>query len=241
MPKLALLVGSWVACAALNYTGTPYTDERVRGPQEVPGQVWLAYYDFGGPEVAYHVTDLELGNQGSCRLNDCHCGPNFTNCTGEYKNVFRYDEGVSTSYTKDLSNSGFCCDRFVEADGSTKQMPLDWLYVGWSNVTNWYRITVDVLESGLYGGSIMCTSDLGGTVSMDVDFESATGEIQVPSTHFWHNWTYMPDAFKVNLTKGRHVLTWHIDSNRDGSTGGNFNTAWVDFQMKTSTHSALFV
>lgn len=224
----SLLLGS----AASNYTGTPFFDDRVTGPQTIPGQVWLSYYDFGGPEVAYHVTDLPLGNQGSCRLNDCECGPNYTNCTGKYKNVFRYDEGVSTSYTKDLNNSGFCCDRFVEPDGSTKQMPLDWLYVGWSNVSNWYRVTVDVLLAGEYTGSLMCTSDLGGTVSLDVDFnEQKTGALKIPSTAYWHNWTYIPELFKVHLTRGKHVLTYHIESNGDGSTGGNFNTAWIDFQM----------
>lgn len=46
--------------------------------QAVPGKVQLAYYDLGGPDVAYHSYASQ--NFGSCSLNPCD---------GQYKNVFR--------------------------------------------------------------------------------------------------------------------------------------------------------
>ena len=85
----------------------------------------LAYYDNGGPEIAYHSYDDV--NHGSCELNPCD---------GQYKNVFRkvmsvgmyvgmYDDadramqpyirkqndGASTSYTKP-PNGDWPGDRF---------------------------------------------------------------------------------------------------------------------------------
>ena len=110
--------------------------------QSIPGKVWLAWFDKGGPEVAYHSYDGK--NHGSCELNNC------TGVNAVYKNLFRkvggvggwvggwmvgwvhgysllvllgsvssthlfnqlQDEGASTSYTKP-PNGGWPGDRFT--------------------------------------------------------------------------------------------------------------------------------
>lgn len=79
-----------MASAASNiFNTTPFSDEVVQGPQHLPGKVRFAYYDVGGPEISYHSEDNK--NHGACDLNPCD---------GTYRNTFRKDDGMSSSYTK---------------------------------------------------------------------------------------------------------------------------------------------
>jgi len=212
-----------------DYKGTPYSDDHVTGPQSIPGPVYFAYYDVGGPEISFHINDTI--NEGSCRLNPCQCDPTHTKCNGTYVNAFRYADAVSTSFTKDGKNAGFCCDRFLRPDGIFVQMPINMMYVGWSNPGNWFCYTVDVLVTGMYTVSYMGTSDLGGVVGMEVDFVDVTGQLNIPKTGYYHNWQYHPNLFATNLTAGSHILKWKLIGNRDGSNDGNFNIGWIDFQL----------
>jgi len=209
--------------------GTPYSDDRVDGPQTIPGTVWFAYYDVGGPEISFHINDTQ--NEGSCRLNPCQCNAPHTLCTGTYRDTFRYKDPVSTSYTKNGVNAGFCCDRFLKPDGTFVQMPINELYVGWSNPGNWFTYTVNVLLTGEYVVAYMGTANLGGWMGMEVDFMDVTKNLTIAKTGYYHNWSYHPALFTVQLTAGKHVLKWKIVANADGSNDGNFNIGWIDFQL----------
>jgi len=138
-------------------------------------------------------------------------------------------EGVDTSYTKfgrkpdPIDDNPF--DKIVP--------PPDLLYVGWTEPGEWFNITVDVTNSGIYVADFLYTSNRGGTISVDVNGKDATGPLQIASTHDpadpvawrqWHHWNLASGLFKVQLSKGENVLTVHI------LTGGNMNVAYFDFK-----------
>jgi hypothetical protein len=201
------------------YKGRPYHDDQYQGgPQKIPGRVLCAYYDLGGEGLAYHDTDPQ--NHGSGELNPAD---------GSYLNEFRIKEGVDTSYTKferkpDLIDDN-PFDRFVP--------PRDLPYVGWTEPGEWVNITVDVAREGTYAADLLYTSNRGGSISVDVNGKDATGSLEVTSTYDpadpiawrqWHHWNLAKDFLKLQLKKGRNVLTVHV------LTKGNMNLAYFYFK-----------
>jgi len=186
------------------YKGTPYQDGNYQGgAQKIPGKVLCAYYDLGGEGIAYHDTDAV--NNGSGKLNPSD---------GTYLNEFRMNEGVDTSYTK--------FDRDPKIDNTAYdrvQPPPNMLYVGWTVPGEWFNITVDVAGAGEYTADLLYTSNRGGTISLDVNGEPATGPLQILSTfdaadqvawRQWHHWNVEPKLIKLRLSKGKNLLTVHI-------------------------------
>jgi hypothetical protein len=200
------------------YKGSPYHDIHYRGgPQKIPGLVYCAYYDLGGEGVAYHDTDSK--NHGSGELNPAD---------GTYLNEFRIREGVDTSYTK----FGRKPDLFDDNPYDKVMPPRDLLYVGWTEPGEWFNMTVDAARTGTYVAAFLYTSNGGGTISVDVNGNDATGPLQIVSTYDaadslawrqWHHWNLVPQLFKVSLRRGKNVLTVHIVKN------GNMNLAYFDF------------
>lgn len=199
-----------------NYKGTPYQDSHYQGgAQKIPGRVECAYYDRGGEGVAYHDTDSK--NNGSGGLNPAD---------GTYFNQFRMDEGVDISYTK-------FHDQIDNSPYNVILPPENQLYVGWTAPGEWFNITVQVAHAGLYRADLLYTSNRGGTISMDVNGEDATGPVTIASTfnasdpiawRQWHHWNIMPGILKVRLPAGKNILTVHI------LTEGNMNLAYFDFK-----------
>jgi hypothetical protein len=202
------------------YIGAPYRDSHYQdGAQKIPGKVLCAYYDLGGEGIAYHDKDPQ--NHGSGELNPAD---------GTYLNEFRIHEGVDTSYTKFNRKP----DQIDDNPFDNVIPPSDLLYVGWTEPGEWFNITVDVAHAGIYAADFLYTSNRGGTISIDVNGKDATGPLQVQSTfnpadpvawRQWHHWNLAPQLFKVDLRKGRNVLTVHI------LTGGNMNLAYFDFKQ----------
>jgi hypothetical protein len=199
-----------------SYNGSPYQDSRHDGgAQKIPGRVTCAYYDRGGEGVAYHDSDAK--NSGSGGLNPAD---------GTYLNQFRMDEAVDTSYTK-------FHDQIDNSPYEQVHPPENLLYVGWTEPGEWFSITVDVARAGLYSGDLLYTSNRGGTIALDVNGKDATGPVPIVSTFSkvdpiawrqWHHWNLAPAIVKLQLAKGRNVLTVHIIS------GGNMNLAYFDFK-----------
>src|SRR5712672_901345 len=226
-----LRLGSWVSwLAALvmivaisesgaadhGYKGSPYHDSRYQGgAQRIPGRVDCAYYDLGGEGIAYHDTDSK--NNGSGALNPAD---------GTYLNQFRMDEGVDTSYTK-------FHDAIDNNPYDVVQPPENQLYVGWTEPGEWFKITVEVAQAGVYNADLLYTSNRGGAISIDVNGKSGTGRLTIQSTvnaadpiawRQWHHWNVAQGIVKLRLPQGRSVLTVHILS------GGNMNLAYFDFK-----------
>ncbi len=205
------------------YTGQPFADERYQGgPQRVPGTVMCAYYDVGGEGVAYH--DTTPTNQGSGGLNPLD---------GEYLREFRHREAVDTSYTK------FGLDpRIDDSAFNVVTPPANMLYVGWTEPGEWFNLTVEVAESGLYAVDVLYTSNGGGEIAFDVNGKAAGGPIKIASTNNpadpiawrqWHHWNLAKSATELRLSEGKNVITVHVVSN------GNMNLATLEFRSTPGT------
>jgi hypothetical protein len=200
------------------YKGTSFEDSRYHGgAQKIPGKVYCAYYDRGGEGVAFH--DADAKNNGSGALNPAN---------GSYLNEFRISEGVDISYTK------FKLDPPIDDNGYEKvQPPPNLLYVGWTEPGEWFNIIVEVAQAGDYSADLLYTSNRGGTISLDVNGQSATGPLTITSTfnnadplvwRQWHHWNIAPGIAKVHFPAGKSVLTIHILGQ------GQMNLAYFDLQ-----------
>jgi hypothetical protein len=201
-----------------SYKGTPFHDSRYSGgAQKIPGGIMCAYYDLGGEGVAYH--DADAKNNGSGALNPAN---------GTYLNEFRMHEGVDTSYTK------FKLDPPIDDNPYNKVVPpAGLLYVGWTEPGEWFNITVQVAETGDYSPDLLYTSNRGGSISFDVNGESATGPLSITSTYDaadplawrqWHHWNSAKNLARIHLNAGKNVLTLHT------VTQGQMNFATLDFK-----------
>ena len=201
-----------------DYQGKPYHDLVFNGaPQRIPGKVYCAYYDSGGEGVAYHDTTPK--NLGSGGLNPAN---------GTYLNEFRMNEGVDTSYVKfhdDIDNNPY----------DLVQPPGNMLYVGWTEPGEWFNLTVDVTEAGVYTVDLLYTSHQGGTISLDLNGEKLSDPLTITSTfntaepvawRQWHHWNVMKDLAQVTLPKGVSVLTVRVLSE------GNMNLGCLEFRRK---------
>lgn len=177
-----------------SYTGTLFVK------QSIPGKIECELYDNGGEGNAYH--DSDVVNNGSGKLNPAN---------GTYLNEFRMKEGVDISYTKgnNIDNNPF-----------NKTMPaMDQLYVGWTNPGEWINYSIDAKTSGLYTIAVMYTANGDGAISFDIDHTPVTGTLTIPSTHNdadtvawrqWHHWNRIDSLTSIHITKGKHLLTLHI-------------------------------
>ena len=200
------------------YKGIPYTDDHFHdSPQKIPGKVYCAYYDRGGEGVTYHDTDVK--NNGSGALNPAD---------GSYLNEFRMGEAVDISYTKMNRNP-----QIDDTQYDKVQPPPNMFYVGWTAPSEWFDITVIVEKSGWYTAGLLYTSNRGGTISLDVNGQPATGPLKIDPTFAaadpiawrqWHHWNFAPAIAKVKLGRGKSVLTVHI------LTEGQMNLAYFDFK-----------
>jgi hypothetical protein len=216
--SVAIMTGPTTA-PTHEYQGTPYQDDRHQGgAQRIPGKVGCAFYDRGGEGVAYHDTDPK--NMGSGTLNPAD---------GTYLNQFRMDEGVDVSYTK-------YHDQIDDNPYEVTKPEENLLYVGWTEPGEWFNITVDVAQTGVYSADLLYTSNRGGTISIDVNGKAATGPLPVRSTfnakdpiawRQWHHWNIAPGIAALRLPAGKSVLTVHILSD------GNMNLAYFDFKRKS--------
>jgi hypothetical protein len=185
------------------------------GVQRIPGRVECAYYDPGGEGVAYHDSDAK--NSGSGGLNPAD---------GTYLNQFRMRESVDVSYTEfhdQIDNSPF----------DLVQPPENQLYVGWTEPGEWFNMTAEVAEAGLYSADLLYTSHRGGSISIEVNGKPATGPLLIQSTsnasdpiawRQWHHWNVARGIAKLRLAAGKSVLTVRILSE------GNMNLAYFDFK-----------
>jgi hypothetical protein len=87
----------------------------------------------------------------------------------------------------------------------------------------WLNYTVNVTSAGTYKFDFrVASAGTNGKFHLEVDGVDVTGQLTVPNTAGWQNWTTVTMT-GINLTAGTHVLKLRMDAN--GSTGsvGNFN------------------
>ena len=205
-----------VSAFAQKYAGKPFEDVIYKGgPQEIPGRIFCAYYDFGGEGVAYH--DKDKANHGSGELNPLN---------GTYLHAFRIAEGVDVSYTKggDMDINPY----------NMVDPPLNVLYAGWTEPGEWMKYTVNVRKAGKYSVNIMYTSNKGGKISLSSNDKDISGPVSIISTFHkdepegfrqWHHWNVMKGVAEVELKEGVQVLTLHTVEE------GQMNYMWLDFVL----------
>jgi hypothetical protein len=140
----------------------------------------------------------------------------------------RMNEGVDISFTK------FKREPAIDDNPYDKVVPpADLLYVGWTVPGEWFNLTVQVAEAGEYSADLLYTSNRGGSISLDVNGEPATGPLTIASTYDaadpvawrqWHHWNLAPGIARLKLPKGKSVLTVRI------VTEGQMNLATFDFK-----------
>ena len=217
LSAVALFFSVGTVSAQGKYAGKPFEDVMYKGgPQEIPGRLFCAYYDFGGEGVAYHDTDK--ANNGSGALNPLN---------GSYLHAFRIAESVDVSYTKggDMDITPY----------NVVDPPLNVLYVGWTAPGEWLKYTVNVKKAGKYSINIMYTSNKGGKISLSSDDKDISGPVSITSTFHkdepegyrqWHHWNVMKGVAEVELKEGIQVLTLHTVEE------GQMNYMWLDFVLK---------
>jgi hypothetical protein len=48
------------------------------------------------------------------------------------------------------------------------------LYVGWTESGEWFNVTVEVADAGMYSADVLYTPHQGGSISLDVNGKAAT-------------------------------------------------------------------
>jgi hypothetical protein len=74
-------------------------------------------------------------------------------------------------------------------------------------------------RAGVYTGSLLYTSNRGGTISIDVNGKDASGPVEITSTfnaadpiawRQWHHWNVMRNLVQLQFPAEKNVLTIHI-------------------------------
>lgn len=195
-----------------DYRGKPFHDDHyTAGPQLIPGRLHCAFYDLGGPEVAFH--DLDPINRGSGELNQKpdHQRPH----ASPYHWNFRRHEALDTSYTKES------VDFPHPPKPGLVNPPPNQLYIGWTTDGEWANYTIHVKTPGKYRISALYAHK-AQPISFSLNRRPAT-TCHLPSdTGDWHRWNYAPIGTIDFPTPGLHLLTFHYNS------GNNF--AYFDFE-----------
>jgi hypothetical protein len=177
------------------YAGTPFKT------LTIPGTIYSADYDTGGPGVAYCHAPGATG--AACangrKLTDWCCTTKLCTQTAP----------VCPPYRTGDDNAGLSHMNTAEPDDYPDGMPVSpyFPYLSYSVTGEWFRYTVEVLESGTYSvGGLMAAprppQNQAPTISLDFGGGITTGVFTVPSSLCGN-----PDP---GCTEGYHV--WQTDN-----------------------------
>lgn len=95
--------------------------------------------------------------------------------------------------------------------------------VGYTEPGEWLNYTVNVPSDGVYAMHVRVASDgQGGTFHLELDGQDITGQMQVPDTGSWSDWTTISSPL-VRISAGNHVLRLVMDSAGSNGAIGNLN------------------
>jgi beta-glucanase (GH16 family) len=188
-----------ITAKAKDYTGLVVSSESV---DITVGQGYSHSPYLGRPVMLPGVIEMEnydLGGEGIAY----HDSDPFINQGNQYGNYYRMDEGVDLQPTTD-------------AGGGHN--------LGWAANGEWVKYYIEVSQSGYYKlTSRVASPNSNGVFRIDVDGIDKTGNIAVPLTGDWQNWT---NVFNDNiyLEEGVHILTFHVIN-----SGFNINKIIVSY------------
>lgn len=100
--------------------------------------------------------------------------------------------------------------------------------VGYTSEGQWMQYTVNVKQSGKYNLLARVASlGNGGYWHVEFDGQNVTGNLYVPATGWWQNWTTLTSPFFL-LPAGTHRMRVVLDGNGPSGGMGNFN--WFALQ-----------
>jgi phosphatidylserine/phosphatidylglycerophosphate/cardiolipin synthase-like enzyme len=109
--------------------------------------------------------------------------------------------------------------------------------VGWMDLGEWLKYTVNVTTAGTYTIEVrVASAGQGGTFHIEVNGVDKTGPMTIPNTGGWQNWTTISKT-GVALSAGQQVWTLKVDSMSAGGLVGNVNYIRVSAQGSTAPNS----
>jgi hypothetical protein len=172
-------------------------------PQIIPGKIEVEKYDLGGLNVAFKAsTDAAFNRCGLMRTTDAIK----LQCTGQ--------AGPQDQNYADCTN-----------------YPAGSAYVGYINTGDWYKYTVDVVESGTY--VISGHEGVAANTQLQFTFTDAlkTMPITLPpsggkcTSEAYHVWAVQDNLGEIALTPGKYVLTINV-------LAAAMNLDWFAFTKK---------
>jgi hypothetical protein len=103
-------------------------------------------------------------------------------------------------------------------------------YVGWTHTGEWMNYTVNATAGTYDVVARLSSASGGGSFHVDIDGKDVTGEITVPRTGSWDDFTNIA-AGSITLAVGKHVMSVVMDS--QGSSG--FVADFEDFAIDKAT------
>ena len=100
--------------------------------------------------------------------------------------------------------------------------------IGFVDAGEWLKYTVDVQQTGDYVLTLRTARGVAGNGSLhiEVDGVSVTGQISIPPTATWDTQTTLTGP-AINLTKGTHTIRVYFDT-------GLIDFNWMEFQTETT-------
>jgi hypothetical protein len=196
-----------------DYKGKPFRDSLyIRGAQQIPGRVELAYYDLGGEGVAYH--DVTPENEGSKLNHEVHdYGSHWRPGIPAYIAFFRENEGVDISYTKDWADF----NHPNKVDPAVNQ-----LYIGWEDDGEWTNYTINVMKPGRYR-IITIYGNQDNKSELWLNGKKAVSLVLPENTGNWHYWTQATVGEIIFQKEGLNLLTLKYNMGA--------NLAFLDFLL----------
>lgn len=148
------------------------------------------------------MENYNLGGQGIA-YND---SDPFINQGNQYGNNYRINEGVDLQPTAD-AGGGY--------------------NIGWSVNGEWTKYFIEISQSGYYKITTRVASpNSSGAFRIEIDGIDKTGNINVPLTGDWQNWTYVV-CDNIYMEQGVHMLSYHI-------VNSGFNINKIIFSFSTT-------
>jgi MYXO-CTERM domain-containing protein len=187
---LALTALPCVAAAQVpdGYAGTPFGGT----PRAIPGRIDFEDFDVGAEEVSWRQDD-DTGTQfgDGCAGNSYRPdNPHPQLCMTNPQEGDAYSEGplMGMPYPTDGSGS---------------------IYIGYTHVGEWVKVTVNVAQAGTYLLSSTWASEGGGDggVAFQVLFNDVEkADVSLPGTGGYHNWVAHDGFAMVELDAGVQVM-----------------------------------
>jgi len=217
------------------YDGTTYLGEDTTSPYSF---TWSSVTDGcysitakaidDGGGFAEDLADITVG--AGCGQAPYQGGPFVLPATIEAEDFDLGGEGVAYHDT-DAGNNGNAYRTSEDVDIEVCSDDNGGCNLGWVREGEWTEYTIDVPVAGEYSIDVRVASQsVGGVFHLEFDGVNKTGDVFVPVTGGWQNWTTVSTT--ATLSAGTQLM-------RFVTTVEGFNVNCFDFQTETGVHDVV--